>query len=390
MRSKKATSIIKPIACDIIPHLSVEELCAVATYSPVANAKGPYFQNIGIICGYIDKKTEISIKKVDNVEGVLMEGSLLVSVLLGKIPEDVRLQIGRKMKDGHWELGLLLDLLQAEIENREWFSGIQASLPSALSASKLLVVKQMPSTASTILTSGRMPSCTYCKENHACDLCKIVTDLIILHCHNVVTHNRTSEILAELHQNHWVPSERQLVRKSIHNCRICKWFKGVGYRIPRPADLPQGRVQGATVFVDVGIDFAGPLYVMFGDEFEEPTTPAYLAIGRRILNSPIYDVDKEDDYDDTAIEKRAQYLRTLFGHFWARRSSIASSAVTDDDDPSHNTTVVMSKARSSESKLRAIEKKQNIERRWKIGDDEFVKAITTSETLKYKSFKSKI
>ena len=103
-------------------------------------------------------------------------GSLLVPVLLGKIPEDVRLQIGREMKDGHWELSRLLDLLRAEIEIRERCSGIQASLPSASSASKPPVVKQMLSTASTFLTSGGKPSCTYCKQNHAYHLCKIVTD----------------------------------------------------------------------------------------------------------------------------------------------------------------------------------------------------------------------
>ena len=103
-------------------------------------------------------------------------GSLLVPVLLKKIPEDVRLQIGREMKDGHWELSRLLDLLRAEIMNRERCSGIQASLPSASSASKPPVVIQMPSTASTFLTSGGMPSCPYCKQNHASHLCKIITD----------------------------------------------------------------------------------------------------------------------------------------------------------------------------------------------------------------------
>ena len=252
------------------------------------------------------------------------------------------------------------------------------------------------------------------------------------------------------------------MRKLIHNCRICKWFKGVGYKIPRPADLPEGRVQATTAFVDVGIDFAGPLYVKFvsdlqkayiciftcsssraihletvpnlstaafirclkkyiarrvlpnvitsdnaktfknankeigkllksaevqeyvaqknivwkfilerapwfrgfyermvqavkqplrkilgnaridhgelttavaeiegvvnsrpltyicSDEFKEPITPAHLVIGRRILNLPIHDVDEEDEYDFTTIEKRARHLCTLLGHFWAR------------------------------------------------------------------------
>ena len=63
-----------------------------------------------------------------------------------------------------------------------------------------------------------------------------VTELIILHCHSVVAHNGTNETLAELRQNYWVQQGRQMVRTLLHNCRICKWFKGRGYKIPRPAD----------------------------------------------------------------------------------------------------------------------------------------------------------
>ena len=96
-----------------------------------------------------------------------------------------------------------------------------------------------------------------------------VTDLIILHCHSIVSHNGTNETLAELRQNYWVPCGRQLVRKLLHNYRICKWFKGMGHKIPRPADLPEGRVQGATAFVDIGIDFAGPLYVKSGGDLQK-------------------------------------------------------------------------------------------------------------------------
>eukprot|EP00794_Sanderia_malayensis_P005751 gene5751-biopygen4665 len=42
-------------------------------------------------------------------------GSLLVPVLLSKIPEDVRLLIGREIKDDKWELGRLLNLLRHHI-----------------------------------------------------------------------------------------------------------------------------------------------------------------------------------------------------------------------------------------------------------------------------------
>ena len=56
-------------------------------------------------------------------------GSLLVPVLLSKIPEDVRLLIGRKIKDQRWQLNRLIDLFRQEVENRERCAGIQAALP---------------------------------------------------------------------------------------------------------------------------------------------------------------------------------------------------------------------------------------------------------------------
>ena len=46
-------------------------------------------------------------------------GSFLVPVLMKKIPEDTRLLVGRKMKDGEWNL-------TGEIENRERCGGVQA------------------------------------------------------------------------------------------------------------------------------------------------------------------------------------------------------------------------------------------------------------------------
>ena len=57
-------------------------------------------------------------------------GSLLVPILLSKIPEDVRWLIGREIKDKRWELNRLIELFREEVENRERCAGIQAALPS--------------------------------------------------------------------------------------------------------------------------------------------------------------------------------------------------------------------------------------------------------------------
>ena len=43
-----------------------------------------------------------------------------------KIPEDIRLLVGREMKDGEWNLTEIFRILRSEIENRERCGGVQA------------------------------------------------------------------------------------------------------------------------------------------------------------------------------------------------------------------------------------------------------------------------
>ena len=116
-------------------------------------------------------KVEVQVRGLQSLNvPTSVYGSLLITVLLGKIPEDVRLLIGRQMKDRHWELSRLLDLLRDETEKRDRCSGIQASFQT--NTSNIHVTKQMPSTASTLLMDGRKHNCTYCRQIHASHLCK--------------------------------------------------------------------------------------------------------------------------------------------------------------------------------------------------------------------------
>ena len=45
-------------------------------------------------------------------------GSLSVPVRMTKIPEDIRLLVGREIKDGEWNLAEILRLLRNDVENR--------------------------------------------------------------------------------------------------------------------------------------------------------------------------------------------------------------------------------------------------------------------------------
>ena len=97
-------------------------------------------------------------------------GSLLSSVLLNKLPEEVRLLISRKVPEDDWSLDSLMKELQDELQARE----------------RVALDKSSPGTATgrggrsglPTLVSGANPStftCCYCQQGHPARDCKVVT-----------------------------------------------------------------------------------------------------------------------------------------------------------------------------------------------------------------------
>lgn len=87
------------------------------------------------------------------------------------------------------------------------------------------------------------------------------TNLVIEDCHTRVHHSGLRGSLAELRSRYWVPRARQIVKKIIHKCVICKKVAGKSYTAPPMAALPEFRVRESFPFSKVGVDFAGPLFV---------------------------------------------------------------------------------------------------------------------------------
>ena len=88
-----------------------------------------------------------------------------------------------------------------------------------------------------------------------------ITSLIIWEYHKNVLHNGTNQTLQELRTRFWVIKGRQLVKKTIYKCKLCKKLQGLSYGMPQRSQLPGFRVEDKHPFTTVGIDFAGPLYV---------------------------------------------------------------------------------------------------------------------------------
>ena len=86
------------------------------------------------------------------------------------------------------------------------------------------------------------------------------TELLVYSCHDRVLHNGLKSTLAEIRSKYWIPQGRQSIKKLIRKCVICTKAQGKSYSAPQTAELPHFRVQKTPPFLNVGIDFAGPIY----------------------------------------------------------------------------------------------------------------------------------
>ena len=68
--------------------------------------------------------------------------------------------------------------------------------------------------------------------------------------------------MTELRSWFWIVWGRQVVKKLLFHCVICRRFDSQPFQPPPPPSLPGFRVQEAQPFAYTGVDFAGPLYIV--------------------------------------------------------------------------------------------------------------------------------
>lgn len=92
------------------------------------------------------------------------------------------------------------------------------------------------------------------KDNH-------LTTLIVLAMHYRVLHNGVGETLTEIRQTFWIPKGRQLIKRLISKCVICKKAEGKPFHSMKTPPLPKSRVSGNHAFQTTGVDYAGPIFI---------------------------------------------------------------------------------------------------------------------------------
>ena len=85
------------------------------------------------------------------------------------------------------------------------------------------------------------------------------SELVVQDCHQRIFHNGTRETLNLLRQSYWLPKGREIVKKLVRRCFLCRKLEGLPFKTIFCPDLPPCRVDEGPPFVNTGVDFAGPL-----------------------------------------------------------------------------------------------------------------------------------
>jgi len=142
----------------------------------------PQVNSVGDIKGIrqLYDKTEINLRGLQNL-GIESKqyGTLLIPILLNKLPQELRLIISRKFEssDG-WELDELLKVFKAEVEARERCSLLSCS--SNTKVEKRHQYSKPPISAAALLSPGpevQKITCTFCNGSHKTVDCSVVTSV---------------------------------------------------------------------------------------------------------------------------------------------------------------------------------------------------------------------
>ena len=133
-------------------------------------------------------------------------GGLLSSILMTKLPPELRLCISRELTEDRWELDRMMKIFERELDARERSAGVMTSMNPRRSFQRVLPT-------ATALVTESLGTCVYCRQPH-----------LSLHCETVVSPEQRKQILRRsgrcfvcLRRNHTCKNCR-----STMNCASCK------------------------------------------------------------------------------------------------------------------------------------------------------------------------
>ena len=85
--------------------------------------------------------------------------------------------------------------------------------------------------------------------------------LLVNNSHRLTLHSGVEQTLANLRLKYWLIKGRRVVKAILRSCVTCKKVVGKSFPLPIQPQLPEFRVQSTLPFLNIGIDYAGPVDV---------------------------------------------------------------------------------------------------------------------------------
>ena len=100
-------------------------------------------------------------------------GPILNSIVMSKLPHNIKLDISRQMPSGKWDIVKLMDVFKRELVARE-----RCEIFENLSVQDNWGVEKEEGYSTLYTTSHKTLYCTYCNKDHTSNRCHIVTDIV--------------------------------------------------------------------------------------------------------------------------------------------------------------------------------------------------------------------
>ena len=88
--------------------------------------------------------------------------SLLITIIMFKLPDDVKLRVAREATEEVWKIDDLMDVIKREVEAREACDGSRAKTPGK----PKVIPARHPPTTGKFVTQGASIQCAYCQGQH--------------------------------------------------------------------------------------------------------------------------------------------------------------------------------------------------------------------------------
>ena len=117
---------------------------------------------------------ESHVRSLNNV-GVKPEhyGPLLIPIILEKLPDEIKLQISRKLGTSYWMIEDFMKVIRDEVTAREICYFVKTPKRGIDNEKE----KDNHCTTEALLTGAKVLVCAFCQQNHYHDKCNVVTEL---------------------------------------------------------------------------------------------------------------------------------------------------------------------------------------------------------------------